>query len=66
MPEVMTMSRRRYQREEVCGGCKHFRLHYIKSSDCYFPTHLGHCVHPMVKDRRADERYPRWAPPDQA
>ena len=58
---------KRYQSRELCGSCRHFRLHYWKFGERYLPLELGHCVYPRLKDRRADERCIHWspAPPDQ-
>ncbi len=47
--------------EECCGNCKHFRQHYIRSyRGCCSPIKYGHCVHPKLKKRRAEEHCPCW------
>lgn len=47
--------------EECCGNCKYFRKHYIRySNGRYSPIRYGHCVHPKLKKRRAEECCPHW------
>lgn len=49
--------------EERCGDCEHFRKHYIRmTEDYYHETNYGHCVHPRLKNRRAEEHCPHWTP----
>lgn len=51
------------QSEEVCGDCRHFRLHYIRMTENYYVSiRYGHCVYPMLKKRRTEERCPHWSP----
>ena len=48
--------------EERCGNCKYFRKHYIRSyRGHYSALNYGHCVHPMLKNRRVEEHCPHWA-----
>ena len=48
---------------ERCGNCKHFCQHYRhEKGDRYVPLWLGHCVHPRVKNRRADEHCKHFTP----
>ena len=49
--------------EERCGNCKYFRQHYQRvGRGRYLPLWLGHCVHPRLKNRRAEEHCPHWTP----
>ena len=53
--------------EERCGNCKHYRPHYTRSYRGYYtPLHYGHCVHPMLKKRRAEERCQYFEPVQEA
>lgn len=57
------MPRTRCKTEETCGECLHFLRHYVQLKDASFlPTQFGHCIHPRVKERQADEHYPCWTP----
>ncbi len=48
---------------ERCGSCKYFRKHYIRLyQGHYSATNYGHCVHPRLKKRRAEEHCPHWCP----
>ena len=38
-------------KNNTCGECKHFRLHYIKFGRSYRALHYGHCVYPRLKKR---------------
>lgn len=51
-----------YQEEAVCGGCAHFRRHYIKIGKHYRPITYGHCVYPRLKKRTLSETCPHWTP----
>lgn len=52
--------------EERCGTCKYFRKHYTRSSKGrYCATGYGHCVHPRLKKRRAEEHCPHYAPAEE-
>ena len=43
--------------EKTCGGCAHFRRHYIRyKSGRYMPLFDGHCVFPRLKPRKTDTR----------
>ena len=48
--------------EAVCGGCAHFRLHYIKIGSCYRHIAYGHCVYPRSKKRTRSDTCPNWTP----
>lgn len=52
--------------EERCGNCTYFCQHYRrerrKEKDCYFPLWLGHCAHPRLKFRRAEEHCQYFTP----
>ena len=50
------------QDETVCGGCVHFRRHYIKIGNCYCPIAYGHCVYPRKKKRTQSDTCPNWTP----
>lgn len=44
-----------------CGECRYFREHYTKiSRGRYRALEYGHCVHPRLKKRRAEEYCPHW------
>lgn len=46
---------------ERCGNCKFFRLHYTRAyRGNYRALKYGHCVHPRLKKRRAEEHCPHW------
>ena len=60
--EVIVLNRIPYQQDYLCGDCAHYRPHYVKTGDRYFPIHQGHCVFPRTKPRREDEHCPHWAP----
>ena len=65
MGEVMFMPHYSAQEEAVCGGCVHFRRHYIKIGkigDCYRPIAYGHCVYPRSKKRTQSDTCPNWTP----
>lgn len=52
--------------EKRCGNCNYFRKHYIRLYEgCYLPTDYGHCVHPRLKNRRAEEHCSYWKPIDE-
>ena len=52
--------------EERCGNCKYYRGHYTQSSrGRYSPVHYGHCVHPRLKKRRAEECCPHFSPKEE-
>lgn len=38
--------------EAVCANCIHYRKHYGKAGEKYFPINAGHCVYPRIKDRK--------------
>lgn len=49
--------------EERCGTCKYFRKHYIRSYQGHYSAiKYGHCVHPRLKKRRAEEHCSNWCP----
>lgn len=48
------------QKTAVCGGCAHFRQHYVKCGWRYQPLEYGHCVYPLCKRRRVGETCPHW------
>lgn len=51
--------------EKRCGNCKYFYKHYLRSDlGRYHPTSYGHCVHPRLKNRRAEEHCPHWCAGD--
>ena len=51
---------------ERCGTCKYFRKHYIRSSKGHYSsTNYGHCVHPRLKKRRAEEHCQYWTAKDE-
>ena len=51
--------------EERCGNCKYFYKHYLRSpKGRYYATDYGHCVHPRIKNRRAQENCPHWTAKD--
>jgi len=41
---------------ETCKSCLHFALHYIKKSDKYYATTMGHCAFARIKRRTTDTR----------
>lgn len=52
--------------EERCGNCKYFRKHYTRfGKGRYSPLGYGHCVHPRLKKRRAEEHCPYWTAADE-
>ncbi len=53
-----------YPRQEtaVCGGCAHFRRHFVRCGRRYAPLSYGHCVFPRRKPRRAEEGCARFQP----
>ena len=50
------------QEEAVCGGCAHFRRHYIKLGQEYHAIAYGHCVYPRSKKRTQSDTCPNWTP----
>ena len=51
---------------DVCGNCRHFRLHYIRRyRGCYAPLSYGHCVFPRSKPRNIHQTCPHWAEKEQ-
>ena len=46
---------------ERCGTCAHFRRHYVRIGEGYFPIAYGHCVYPKPKKRRDEEHCSRWS-----
>ncbi|MCL2883966.1 MAG: hypothetical protein FWF49_00585 [Oscillospiraceae bacterium] len=38
---------------KICGGCAHFRQHYVKFGYRYNDIDCGHCVFPRLKHRDA-------------
>lgn len=51
------------QDEKTCGGCVHFRMHYIKDEDGnFYPLRFGHCTFPRIKDRAEGQTCPHWTP----
>ena len=49
--------------EERCGNCKYFYKHYLRScTGRYSATNYGHCVHPRIKNRRAEEHCAQFTP----
>lgn len=53
--------------EERCGNCKYFRQHYIRScKGHYSAVKYGHCVHPRLKKRRAEEHCQYFEPVQEA
>ena len=51
-----------YFSSQICGSCRHFRLHYVLCQEQFIPTCVGHCVYSRLKDRFAAQRCPRWEP----
>jgi len=50
---------------ERCGNCKYFCQHYRRTGKGrYYPMWLGHCTHPRLKNRRAEEHCPHWTAKD--
>ena len=50
---------------KTCESCKHFRMHYIKRDDSYYPIHYGHCVYPRLKKREvATPACENYSPPE--
>ena len=35
--------------EDVCGNCKHFYQHYVKSESGFSKCYVGHCSYPRIK-----------------
>lgn len=50
---------------ERCGTCAHFRRHYVRLKDDYFPLSYGHCVFPGRKKRRVEECCSHWCAADE-
>lgn len=47
--------------EERCGNCKHYIKHYRRTEKGrYISLDIGHCVHPRIKNRRAEEHCAYW------
>lgn len=51
--------------EEVCANCKHFVQHYRQTRDahgirCFTAVNAGHCVEPMVKQRKPSDTCQRF------
>lgn len=48
--------------EERCGNCKYYRKHYTRAyRGHYVPLGYGHCTHPRLKKRRAEEHCQYWS-----
>lgn len=49
--------------EKRCGNCKYFHKHYVRMSKGHYSSlRYGHCSHPRLKTRRAEEHCPYWTP----
>ena len=47
---------------KCCGNCKYFRKHYVRLyKGTYRSLDYGHCVHPRLKKRRAEEHCQYWS-----
>lgn len=41
--------------EEICGNCKNFYQHYVRTEGCgweFTPCNAGHCCYPRLKGRK--------------
>ena len=49
--------------EERCGNCEYFCQYYGHEEwGAYFLLRFGHCTHPRLEKRRAEEHCPHWTP----